>query len=242
MELRSDGDVRAAVSRDRLHFRQRGFGPVFFRKWSLSLFTSVVESAVAMTFPDAAAICALQSAKTVEWHDKPFAPSQDGFLGLVESNHHCNFELWHEEDKARRDDMGFEYVYRAKRAIDAWNQRRNNFIESMDRWLVEHVQPPLQGVPMSSETPGMMIDRLSILALKEFHMAEESVRESAPAAQREQCAAKLAVIRRQRGDLATALQALIDDCRAGRRGFSVYYQMKMYNDAALNPQLYGREG
>ena len=160
------------------------------------------------------------------------------FLRLVEENHLRNFQLWHEEDVARRDDLGFEAVYRAKRAIDRFNQERNNFIEAIDQVIVAELHPPAAGCPRNSETPGMMIDRLSILALKEFHMHEETVRPDASPDHRAQCAEKLARIRRQRDDLTACLAELLADVAAARRTFSVYFQFKMYNDPALNPQLY----
>jgi len=186
--------------------------------------------------PDA--LIAMQEVKAGEWHRTPFAASQSGFLELVEGNHRCNFELWHEEDKARRDDMGFEYVYRAKRSIDSWNQLRNNYIERMDQWIVERIAPFPEGTPMNSETPGMIIDRLSILALKEYHMKEEAERLDASQEHRTLCNQKLEVIRRQRGELSYALEDLMRGIAAGTRGFRVYFQFKMYNDPSLNPQLY----
>jgi hypothetical protein len=184
----------------------------------------------------------VQTGKTGEWHEHAIAPSQEGFLALVEENHHCNFELWHEEDRARRDDLGFEHVYRAKRAIDRWNQRRNDFIEQMDRWLVERLPAFADSVPMNSETPGMIIDRLSINALRSYHMAEEAERPTAPEEQRAACRRKLTVIRQQRGDLLAALDALLREAAAGKRGFRVYFQFKMYNDPALNPEVYASRG
>ena len=187
---------------------------------------------------DVPAIAARQTELTARWHHLPPAATGEGFLRLLEENHLRNFSLWHEEDVARRDDLGFEAVYKAKRAIDRFNQERNNFAEEMDKAIVAALNPRESGVPRNSETPGMIIDRLSILALKEFHMHEESVRADASAAHREKCAEKLARIQRQRADLAGALSELLADVAAGRRTFSVYYQFKMYNDPALNPQLY----
>jgi hypothetical protein len=183
-------------------------------------------------------IAALQARLTAFWHESAPAASGDGFARLVAENHLRNFQLWHEEDIARRDDLGFEAVYRAKRAIDRYNQERNNFIEEMDKAIVAALQPADSGCPRNSETPGMIIDRLSILALKDYHMHEETVRPDAHAAHREKCAEKLARIRRQREDLDGALAELLADVIARRRTFSVYYQFKMYNDPALNPQLY----
>ncbi len=180
----------------------------------------------------------LQSKKTVEWHQGPYSVSHDGFLQLVEENHYCNFELWHEEDRARRDDKGYRFVYQAKRNIDRWNQKRNDLIEKMDRWLVERLPDMSHGIPMNSETPGMIIDRLSILTLKAFHMKEEAQRESAQRSQRDRCTEKLDIILCQHADLFAALEQLMADVMKGKRGFRVYSQFKMYNDPALNPELY----
>lgn len=189
---------------------------------------------------DAHAVARRQSELTAAWHQTPPAATGEGFERLLQENHLRNFSLWHEEDVARRDDLGFEAVYRAKRNIDRFNQERNNFAEEMDKALVAALLPRDTGCPRNSETPGMIIDRLSILALKEYHMREETVRADATAAHRDKCAEKLARIQRQRADLTDALAELASDVSAGRRTFSVYYQFKMYNDPALNPQLYRR--
>jgi hypothetical protein len=183
-------------------------------------------------------IAARQTELTTRWHQTAPAAGGEGFTRLLEENHLRNFSLWHEEDVARREDLGFERVYQAKRNIDRFNQERNNFAEEMDKAIVALLHPPASGCPRNSETPGMMIDRLSILALKEYHMQEETVRADASAAHREKCAEKLARIRLQRADLTGCLAELLADVVARRRTFSVYYQFKMYNDPALNPQLY----
>lgn len=188
---------------------------------------------------DPAEIAALQSDLTARWHEESPAAFGEGFLRLVQENHLRNFELWHEEDIARRDDLGSERVHQAKRAIDRFNQERNNFIEEMDKALVAALQPAESGCPKNSETPGMMIDRLSILALKEYHMREEAERDDASDEHRAKCAEKLARIRLQRADLTQCLAELLDAVAARTRTFAVYYQFKMYNDPALNPQLYG---
>ncbi|HVZ63024.1 MAG TPA: DUF4254 domain-containing protein [Lacunisphaera sp.] len=187
---------------------------------------------------DAADIAARQTELTARWHEVAPAAAGGGFFRLLEENHLRNFALWHEEDVARRDDLGFEAVYKAKRNIDRFNQERNNFAEEMDKAIVAALRPAESGCPRNSETPGMMIDRLSILALKEYHMHEETLRADASAEHKQKCAEKLARIRRQRADLTGCLADLFADVAAGRRTFSVYYQFKMYNDPALNPQLY----
>lgn len=183
-------------------------------------------------------ITALQLELTALWHKVEPAASGEHFLRLVQENHLRNFQLWHEEDIARRDDLGSERIHQAKRAIDRYNQERNNFIEKMDEVLVSELRPAESGVPRNSETPGMIIDRLSILALKDFHMEEETLRDDAPDEHRANCGAKLARIRLQRSDLTQSLAELLEEVSAGRRTFGVYYQFKMYNDPALNPQLY----
>lgn len=190
---------------------------------------------------DAQDIAARQTELTARWHQVAPAATGEGFQLLLEENHLRNFSLWHEEDVARRDDLGFEAVYKAKRNIDRFNQQRNDFAEKMDKEFVAALQPLESGVPRISETPGMIVDRLSILALKEFHMHEETVRADASAEHKAKCAEKLARIQRQRADLTGALADLIADVAAKRRTFSVYYQFKMYNDPALNPQLYRQQ-
>ncbi|HWA25472.1 MAG TPA: DUF4254 domain-containing protein [Lacunisphaera sp.] len=184
------------------------------------------------------AIATRQAELTARWHKTNPAAGGEGFTRLLEENHLRNFSLWHEEDVARRDDLGFEVVYRAKRNIDRFNQERNNFAEQLDQAIAAELQPRASGCPRNSETPGMMIDRLSILALKEYHMHEESVRADASAEHRAKCADKLGRIRRQRDELTACLDELLTEVAAGRRTFSVYFQFKMYNDPALNPQLY----
>ena len=192
---------------------------------------------------DAHHLARLQADLTAAWHQHPACATGEGFDRLVGDNHLHNFLLWHEEDIARRDDLGSERVHQAKRAIDRHNQQRNNVIEEIDQALVAALRPSLDdGCPKNSETPGMIIDRLSILALKEYHMREETVREDAGAEHRAACAAKLERITRQRGDLTLALGELLRAVAAGTRTFTVYYQFKMYNDPSLNPQLYRGAG
>jgi hypothetical protein len=186
----------------------------------------------------ASEIAQRQTELTSRWHQSAPTASGEGFVRLLEENHLRNFLLWHEEDVARREDLGYEAVYKAKRAIDRFNQERNNFAEEMDKALLLELKPRDTGCPRNSETPGMIIDRLSILALKEYHMSEETVRADASPEHRARCAEKLTRIRRQREDLAASLGELFAEVAVGRRTFSVYFQFKMYNDPALNPQLY----
>ena len=182
-------------------------------------------------------IATLHKKSTEGWHVELPNEVSDGLAGLIESNHLQNFLLWHEEDVARRDDLGAERIRQAKRTIDQCNQKRNDLVEKIDKHLVEQLRPAESGCSFNSETPGMIIDRLSILALKEFHMAEEAARADAEEQHRSKCSHKLSVIRVQIEDLSAALGELLDGVRDQTRSFRVYYQFKMYNDTELNPQL-----
>jgi hypothetical protein len=174
-----------------------------------------------------------------QWKASGIHYTQSGIYQLVEENHSFNYQLWHAEDKARRDDMGSDFVYKAKREIDGFNQQRNNRMEAMDEWFFHNLQPaPAQTCPVHSETPGMIIDRLSILSLKSFHMALQANRQDASKEHREQCANKLAVIKQQLDQLALCLERLLEEVQEKTRTFRVYHQFKMYNDPNLNPQLY----
>lgn len=185
-------------------------------------------------------IVSRQAGWTRRWHEGPTPPEAGSPLALVEQNHRMNFDLWHEEDVARRDDLGAERVRQAKRAIDRCNQARNDAIERLDHWFLEQLPPQGGDIPLHSETPGMMIDRLSILALKIYHMEIEAARASASAEHRRKCADKCVVLGEQLADLKRCFQELLDQLQAGARRFKIYRQFKMYNDASLNPHLYTR--
>lgn len=177
----------------------------------------------------------------VNWKQNAVQLNHTEFLKCVEENHAYNYQLWHEEDKARRDDMGFEFVYRAKRHIDHFNQQRNNCMEQIDKWLYTElmpVDPTTTLCPVHSETPGMIIDRLSILTLKHYHMALQTERQDVDETHRQTCRDKLSVISTQRHQLLICLKELLSDVIERKRTFRVYYQLKMYNDKQLNPELY----
>lgn len=180
-----------------------------------------------------------------QWHEE--LPQDDSsesadFPSLVSMQHQVNFELWHQEDLARDPDVSDSKIAGVKRAIDVLNQRRNDLIEQLDQFLVnvlsrENVNTTDQ-TELNSETPGSMIDRLSINALKIYHMNEEIQREDVAESHRKKCFGKLSVLQEQREDLRQCLDKLLVDLRTGKKRLKVYQQMKMYNDESLNPVLY----
>jgi hypothetical protein len=186
----------------------------------------------------------MQDEMTAALHDTEsqlaIETSADGLMSVAMAQHEANFELWHEEDKARVPGVPDAEIARVKHAIDGLNQRRNDMMEKMDIWLLERLdQNP--GAPLHSETPGLMIDRLSILALKIYHTREEAHRASATEAHRLRNAERLALLEEQRDDLAGCLDALWGEVLNGTRRFKLYRQMKMYNDPELNPAVYSQK-
>lgn len=181
---------------------------------------------------------------TARWHQVPGAqPPADDFDVAIEALHHANFELWHQEDKARDIQSGNAAIVAAKRAIDAINQRRNDQIERCDELLLEELSAqnlPNSQAELHSETPGMMLDRLSIMSLKMYHTREETERIPSPPGHRERSLRRLAILEQQRGDLASCLDRLWQRVLNGESRFQVYRQLKMYNDPDLNPVLYDK--
>jgi hypothetical protein len=148
---------------------------------------------------------------------------------------------WHLEDIIRNPAINPEEALLIKRRIDRSNQDRTDLVELIDSFFLEEYTgvTPLPGATLNTESPAWAIDRLSILALKIYHMEQEANREDAAPAHRNACAKKLAVLLEQKHDLSTAIDQLLDDIKEGRKYMKVYKQMKMYNDPALNPVLYG---
>ncbi len=187
-------------------------------------------------------ITTLHSQCIIQWKTTGVKYQYKEFLQLVEENHAFNFQLWHAEDRARRDDMGYEFVYHAKREIDFCNQQRNNRMEAMDEWLFKRLTPASpEHCPVNSESPGMIIDRLSILSLKAYHMALQTERQDVNEEHRNTCAAKLDVIHQQLDQLTLCLEQLLNEIHKKSRTFRIYHQFKMYNDPSLNPELYDQK-
>jgi hypothetical protein len=147
---------------------------------------------------------------------------------------------WHMEDEVRHPDIDPAAALRWKRLIDQSNQERTDVVEHIDDYFLElyqHVtlQPSAR---YNTESPAWAVDRLSILALKIYHMREETLRTDISPDQLAKCNAKLAVLLQQRADLSTAIDELLQDMEKGEKRMRVYRQMKMYNDPLLNPVLY----
>ena len=190
---------------------------------------------------DALLITRMQDEMTAALHqtdgEMEVEASADGLMALAMAQHRSNFDLWHEEDKARAPEATDPEIARVKRAIDLLNQRRNDLVEKMDVWLIERLEQNAAAA-LHSETPGLMIDRLSILALKIYHTRDEANRASATEEHRMRNVERLAVLEEQRDDLAGCLDLLWAEVLGGTRRFKLYRQMKMYNDPELNPAMY----
>ena len=154
-----------------------------------------------------------------------------------------NYLLWHEEDKARRTDVEDASIAMVKRAIDRYNQERNDLIEKLDEQIlawIEERTPTKVTEATNSETPGSIVDRISILSLKIYHMAEDTERTDITEEHLKRSLIKLEMLKIQRHDLYAALSTLFDDYLAGRKMMKLYRQFKMYNDPTLNPEIYRR--
>ena len=147
---------------------------------------------------------------------------------------------WHLEDIIRDPEIDPVAALELKRRIDRSNQVRTDMVEQLDSYFLDTYKDvaALEGATINTESPAWALDRLSILALKIYHMEAEVARTDASEAHLAKCGAKLAVLREQLVDLTTALDQLLDDIEAGRKYMKVYRQMKMYNDAETNPVLY----
>ena len=188
-----------------------------------------------------ASIPVLQDEYTAKWHSDPQAGSQSGLNALILEQHRQNFALWHEEDRARAPLAPAEQIAQTKRNIDALNQVRNDLVEAIDGELLQELEKSrvrLSG-ELHSETPGMIIDRLSILSLKIFHTREQIERSDVDLHHVRRNRERLEVLVEQREDLAASLMKLWHEIQTGKRKFKLYRQLKMYNDPKLNPQIYG---
>ena len=178
----------------------------------------------------------------IRWHEEPIDQSYDSVYGLVCEQHSYNFQLWHQEDIARSPTASDEEIAKVKRAIDGFNQQRNDWIEKVDEWIVADLDEKGirtdSSVPRNTETPGSAIDRLSIMALRLYHLDEQANRNDATPDLIASVNRKIAVGLAQQRDLSQSLSELLTDIYNGRKRHGTYRQMKMYNDPRLNPQIY----
>jgi hypothetical protein len=183
----------------------------------------------------------VRSQALVAFHDAPGEPPGSALWRAIAENHRMNGLLWKEEDLARRRQVADAEIAANKRAIDGYNQKRNDAIERIDEVLLSTLAAIAlkENSRLHSETPGAMIDRLSILSLKIHHMRLQTERSDVDRAHLDDCRAKLARLSEQRSDLAACLDRLLEEAERGETRFKVYRQFKMYNDPALNPALYG---
>jgi hypothetical protein len=191
---------------------------------------------------DVAAVVQLHRDMVVRWHHQDVDNPYDGFLSLVCRQCSFNYLLWHEEDIARSREVSDAEITRVKRSIDRYNQQRNDAIELLDDWITNKLEElgvvASPNARLNSETVGSVIDRLSILALRIYHLEEQTQRADASDQHLESVQRKLAVALAQHDDLSKCLHELVADIFAGHRRHKTYRQMKMYNDPALNPYLY----
>jgi hypothetical protein len=176
------------------------------------------------------------------WHEVDIDNEHDGLFGLICKQHSFNFQLWHEEDIARSREVTDEKIAQVKRAIDGFNQNRNDWIEKVDDeitlLLAQNGVHPSPNARLNTETPGSSIDRLSIMSLRLYHMNEQLDRKDASPEHTQSVQQKIAVCAMQHTDLSQSLQQLIDDIFSGEKLHKTYRQFKMYNDPTLNPYLY----
>ncbi|MGK4566578.1 DUF4254 domain-containing protein [Flavobacterium sp. 3HN19-14] len=165
---------------------------------------------------------------------------KDKFEHLLYLKNWIDTVQWHFEDIIRDPNIDPAAALVLKRRIDASNQERTDMVEYIDSYFLlkfKDVQPK-ENAKINSESPAWAFDRLSILALKIYHMQEEATREEATQEHRDKCRAKLEILLEQRTDLSTAIEDLLEDIQNGDKFMKVYKQMKMYNDDDLNPVLY----
>ena len=197
------------------------------------------------------AIVEMQVQCVARWHlepiDNPFLENGSicSLMATTCKQHQFNYLLWHEEDIARSTDVTDAEIAQVKRNIDRYNQARNDWIEKVDDWITADLESKsIQSgstAKLNTETPGSAMDRLSIMALRIFHLEEQLARTDVDQQHLDKVNMRLAICRLQQNDLATALEELLVDVFAGTKRHRTYRQMKMYNDATLNPYLYGKK-
>ena len=165
---------------------------------------------------------------------------KDQFEHLLYQKNWIDTVQWHLEDIIRDPEIEPAEALKIKRVIDASNQKRTDLVEFIDGYFLNKFKDiePNENATLNSETIAWALDRLSILALKIFHMSEEANRENAEETHKTSCQNKLDILNEQKIDLSIAIDQLIQDIEKGNKYMKIYKQMKMYNDEELNPVLY----
>jgi len=150
---------------------------------------------------------------------------------------------WHLEDIIRKPDIDPAFALQLKRRIDASNEERTNIVEYIDSFFLQKYKDVKvrEDATFNTESPAWAMDRLSILALKIYHMRLEAEREDATEEHQLSCGKKLDILLQQQADLSTAIDELLQEIEQGKKYMKVYKQMKMYNNPLLNPVLYGKK-
>jgi hypothetical protein len=171
----------------------------------------------------------------------PYSPGSFEFL--LYGKNWIDTVQWHLEDIIRLPEIDPSEGIKLKRRIDKSNQDRTDLVEKIDDYFLNEFKDVVfkPGTRINSETPAWLLDRMSILMLKIYHMKEQTMRKDASAEHLAKCQNKLNVLMEQKTDMQLAFDELMDDIRNGARRFKVYRQMKMYNDESLNPILYGQK-
>jgi hypothetical protein len=167
----------------------------------------------------------------------------DSFESLLYHKNWIDTVQWHLEDIIRLPEINPTEALKIKRRIDKSNQDRTDMVEKIDDFFLDQFKSvsPKHGARINSETPAWLLDRMSILMLKIYHMKEQAERKDADETHITKCQMKLDVLTEQKTDMQLAFDELIEDIGNGNRRFKVYRQMKMYNDASLNPVLYAKK-
>lgn len=165
------------------------------------------------------------------------------FEALLYAKNWIDTVQWHLEDIIRLPDINPVEGIAIKRRIDKSNQDRTDLVEKIDDYFLEQFRnvTPAPQARINSETPAWLLDRMSILMLKIYHMKEQTERKDATAEHITKTKTKLNVLLEQQHDMALAFDEMMEDIGSGKRRFKVYRQMKMYNDASLNPMLYANK-
>lgn len=189
-----------------------------------------------------------QSIEDYHRHDHVDTPLKNpykagSFQALLYVKNWIDTVQWHLEDIIRLPDIDPAEGILIKRRIDKSNQDRTDTVEKVDDYFLDYFKhrTPKPGTRINSETPAWLLDRMSILMLKIYHMNEQRERKDASEDHIARCQVKLNVLLEQKEDMQLAFDELIEDIEKGNRRFKVYRQMKMYNDASLNPMLYNQK-